>query len=341
MQIGMIGLGRMGANMVRRLLRGGHECVVYDANPANVKQLASEGAIGSNSMDDFVHKLKTPRTVWLMLPAAVVESTVKELTPRLQKDDVVIDGGNSYYIDDIRRSKELASSGIHYVDVGTSGGIWGLDRGYCMMIGGPKVAVRRLDPIFKTLAPGRGDAPRTPGRDNAPGTSEEGYLHCGPAGGGHFVKMVHNGIEYGLMAAYAEGLNILKHADAGQQTRTVDAETTPLRNPEHYQYDFNLADVAEVWRRGSVVASWLLDLTATALLEQPDLSRFSGQVSDSGEGRWTILAAIDEGTPAPVLTTSLYERFSSRGNGTFANKILSAMRYQFGGHIEKEKTAVA
>jgi len=341
MQIGMVGLGRMGANMVRRLLRGGHECVVYDANPGNVKQLASEGAVASSSMRDFVRKLETPRTVWLMLPAAVVESTLKELVPSLQRDDVVIDGGNSYYIDDIRRAKELESSGIHYMDVGTSGGIWGLDRGYCMMIGGPKAAVQRLDPIFQTLAPGRGDAPRTPGREKAEGTAEEGYLHCGPAGGGHFVKMVHNGIEYALMAAYAEGLNILKHANAGQQTRTADAETTPLRNPEHYEYDFNLADIAEVWRRGSVVASWLLDLTATALLEQPDLARFSGQVSDSGEGRWTILAAIDEGTPAPVLTTSLYERFSSRGNGSFANKLLSAMRYQFGGHVEKEKTAVA
>ena len=341
MQIGMIGLGRMGANMVRRLIRGGHQCVVYDANAASVKQLAGEGAVGATSLDEFVRKLKTPRAVWLMLPAAVVDSTLKELTPRLQKDDVVIDGGNSYYIDDIRRAKELDSSGIHYVDVGTSGGVWGLERGYCQMIGGPRIAVQRLDPVFKTLAPGRGDTPRTPGREQASGTSEEGYLHCGPVGAGHFVKMVHNGIEYGLMAAYAEGLNILKHANAGQQTRTVDAETTPLRNPEHYQYDFDLADVSEVWRRGSVVASWLLDLTATALLEQPELNRFSGQVSDSGEGRWTILAAIDEGTPAPVLTASLYERFSSRGNGSFADKLLSAMRYQFGGHIEKEHSAVA
>jgi 6-phosphogluconate dehydrogenase len=341
MQIGMIGLGRMGANMVRRLIRGGHQCVVYDANVASVKQLAGEGAVASNSLGDFVRKLKAPRAVWLMLPAAVVDSTLKELTPRLQKDDIVIDGGNSYYIDDIRRAKELEASGIHYVDVGTSGGVWGLERGYCQMIGGSSAAVQRLDAIFKTLAPGRGDTPRTPGRENASGTAEEGYLHCGPAGAGHFVKMVHNGIEYGLMAAYAEGLNILKHANAGTQSRTVDAETTPLRNPEHYQYDFNLADVAEVWRRGSVVASWLLDLTATALLEQPELNRFSGQVSDSGEGRWTILAAIDEGTPAPVLTASLYERFSSRGNASFANKLLSAMRYQFGGHIEKEHSAVA
>jgi 6-phosphogluconate dehydrogenase len=341
MQIAMVGLGRMGANMVRRLLRGGHECVVYDANPASVKQLASEGAVGASSMDDLVRKVKAPRAVWLMLPAAVVDSTLKELAPRLHKDDIVIDGGNSYYIDDIRRAKELESSGVQYVDVGTSGGVWGLERGYCMMIGGPKSAVQRLDPIFKTLAPGRGDEPRTPGREKMTGTAEDGYLHCGPSGGGHFVKMVHNGIEYGLMAAYAEGLDILKHANAGKQTRTVDAETTPLRNPEHYQYEFDLADVAEVWRRGSVVASWLLDLTATALLDEPDLARFSGQVSDSGEGRWTILAAIDEGAPAPVLTTSLYERFSSRGNGTFANKLLSAMRYQFGGHLEKEQSAVA
>ncbi|HKM48204.1 MAG TPA: decarboxylating 6-phosphogluconate dehydrogenase [Terriglobales bacterium] len=337
MQIGMIGLGRMGANMVRRLVRGGHECVVFDRNVGNVKQLAGEGAVGASSPDDFIRKLKAPRAVWLMLPAAVVDGTLKELAPRLQKDDIVIDGGNSYYIDDIRRSKELEPAGVHYVDVGTSGGVWGLERGYCMMIGGPRAAVQRLDPIFKTLAPGRGDVPRTAGREKATGTSEDGYLHCGPAGGGHFVKMVHNGIEYGLMAAYAEGLDILKHANAGKQTRTVDAETTPLRNPEHYQYDFNLPDIAEVWRRGSVVASWLLDLTASALIEQPDLGKFSGQVSDSGEGRWTILAAIDEGTPCPVLTTSLYERFSSRGNGTFANKLLSAMRFQFGGHLEKEK----
>ena len=345
MQIGMIGLGRMGANMVRRLLRGGHECVVFDANVGNVKQLAGEGAVGATSLDDFIRKLKTPRAVWLMLPAAVVDGTLKELSSRLQKDDIVIDGGNSYYIDDIRRAKELEPAGVNYVDVGTSGGVWGLERGYCMMIGGPKAAVQRLDPIFKTLAPGPGDIPRTPGREKATSTAEDGYLHCGPVGGGHFVKMVHNGIEYGLMAAYAEGLDILKHANAGKQTRTVDAETTPLREPEHYQYDFNLPDVAEVWRRGSVVASWLLDLTAAALIDQPDLGKFSGHVSDSGEGRWTILAAIDEGTPCPVLTTSLYERFSSRGSGTFANKLLSAMRFQFGGHVEKEqendKSAVA
>ncbi|MBZ5628191.1 MAG: decarboxylating 6-phosphogluconate dehydrogenase [Acidobacteriia bacterium] len=337
MQIGMIGLGRMGANMVRRLLRGGHECVVFDANVGNVKQLASEGAVGATSLDDLARKLNTPRAVWLMLPVAVVDGTLQELVPRLRKDDIVIDGGNSYYIDDIRRAQELGPAGIHYLDVGTSGGVWGLERGYCMMIGGPRTAVQRLDPIFKTLAPGRGDLPRTAGREKATGTAEEGYLHCGPAGGGHFVKMVHNGIEYGLMAAYAEGLNILKHANSGKQTRAVDAETTPLRNPEHYQYDFNLPDVAEVWRRGSVVASWLLDLTATALLDQPDLGEFSGQVSDSGEGRWTIQAAIEEGTPAPVLTASLYERFSSRGNGTFANKLLSAMRFQFGGHLEKDR----
>ncbi|MGZ4836720.1 MAG: phosphogluconate dehydrogenase (NAD(+)-dependent, decarboxylating) [Terriglobales bacterium] len=343
MQIGMIGLGRMGANMVRRLLRNGHECVVFDANAGNVKQLAGEGAVGATSLDDFVRKLKAPRAVWLMLPAAVVDSTLKELASRLHKDDIVIDGGNSYYIDDIRRSKELEPAGIQYVDVGTSGGVWGLERGYCQMIGGPKSAVQRLDPIFKTLAPGRGGVDRTAGREKASGTAEDGYLHCGPVGAGHFVKMVHNGIEYGLMAAYAEGLNILKHANAGKQSRTVDAETTPLRNPEHYQYDFNLPDITEVWRRGSVVASWLLDLTATALLEQPDLAKFSGAVSDSGEGRWTILAAIDEGTPAPVLSAALYDRFSSRGNGTFADKLLSAMRFQFGGHLEKEKdhTAVA
>jgi len=342
MQIGIIGLGRMGANMVRRLVRGGHECVVFDANLGNVKQLAGEGAVGAGSLDEFIHKLKKARrAVWLMLPAAVVDGTLKQLAPMLEEDDIVIDGGNSYYIDDIRRAKELARAGVHYVDVGTSGGVWGLERGYCMMIGGDQAAIERLDPIFKTLAPGRGEVPRTAGREKATGSSEDGYLHCGPVGAGHFVKMVHNGIEYGLMAAYAEGLDILKHANAGKLTRTVDAETTPLRNPEHYQYDFNLPDIAEVWRRGSVVASWLLDLTASALIEEPDLGKFSGQVSDSGEGRWTIAAAIDEGTPAPVLTASLYERFSSRGNGTFANKLLSAMRFQFGGHLEKEKDQTA
>jgi 6-phosphogluconate dehydrogenase len=339
MQIGMIGLGRMGANMVRRLLQGGHDCVVFDVNPANVKQLAKQGATGADSLDDFVGKLRVPRAVWLMVPAAVVDSTLKDLVPRLQSDDTVIDGGNSYYIDDIRRAKELEASGIHYLDVGTSGGVWGLERGYCQMIGGPRAAAQRLDPIFKTLAPGRGDVPRTSGREKAAGTAEEGYLHCGPAGAGHFVKMVHNGIEYGLMAAYAEGLNILKHANAGKQARTADAETSPLRDPEHYQYDFDLADIAEVWRRGSVVASWLLDLTAIALFEQPDLANFSGRVSDSGEGRWTITAAIDESTPAPVLSAALYQRFSSRGNDDFAAKLLSAMRYQFGGHAEKATAA--
>jgi 6-phosphogluconate dehydrogenase len=336
MQLGMIGLGRMGSNMVRRLMRGGHECVVFDMNPASVKQMAGEGATAATSLDDLARKLKKPRAVWLMVPAAVVDSTLQELAPRLEPGDVIMDGGNSYYIDDIRRARELREKKISYVDVGTSGGVWGLERGYCQMIGGDRDVVQRLDPIFKTLAPGRGNLPRTPGREKASGTAEEGYLHCGPNGAGHFVKMVHNGIEYGLMAAYAEGINILKHANVGKRGRTVDAETTPLREPEHYQYDFNLADVAEVWRRGSVVASWLLDLTAIALLEQPDLSGFSGRVSDSGEGRWTILAAIDESAPAPVLSTALYERFSSRGEGDFAAKLLSAMRYQFGGHVERK-----
>jgi 6-phosphogluconate dehydrogenase len=334
MQLGMIGLGRMGSNMVRRLMRGGHECVAFDRNPASVKQMAGEGATGASSLDDMVRKLKKPRAIWLMVPAAVVDSTLQELAPRLEAGDAIIDGGNSYYIDDIRRAKELRQKKLSYVDVGTSGGIWGLERGYCQMIGGDRDVVQRLDPIFKTLAPGRGNAPRTPGREKAPGTAEEGYLHCGPNGAGHFVKMVHNGIEYGLMAAYAEGFNILRHANVGKRARTVDAETTPLRDPEHYQYDLNLADVAEVWRRGSVVASWLLDLTAIALLEQPDLAGFSGHVSDSGEGRWTILAAIDGSAPAPVLSTALYERFTSRGEGGFAAKLLSAMRYQFGGHVE-------
>jgi len=336
MQLGMIGLGRMGANMVRRLMKNGHQCVVYDRSADAVKGLAGEGAAGASSLADFVSKLKTPRAIWLMVPAAVVDATVKDLTPHLQKDDVVIDGGNSYYIDDIRRQTELRPPGIHYVDVGTSGGVWGLERGYCMMIGGDRDAVARLDPIFKTLAPGRGEIERTPGREKVAGTAEDGYLHCGPTGAGHFVKMVHNGIEYGIMAAYAEGLNILKNANVGKQTRTVDAETTPLRRPEHYQYDLNLPDVAEVWRRGSVIASWLLDLTAIALLKSPDLSNFSGQVSDSGEGRWTIQAAIDEGVPASVLTASLFERFESRGEADFANKLLSAMRFEFGGHVEKK-----
>jgi 6-phosphogluconate dehydrogenase len=336
MQLGMIGLGRMGANMVRRLQTAGHKCVVYDRSADSVKQLSAEGATGSSSIDDFLGKLQKPRAIWLMVPAAVVDATIIELAAKLAKDDILIDGGNSYYIDDIRRAKELLPRGIHYVDVGTSGGVWGLERGYCQMIGGENAIVQHLDPIFKTLAPGRGNVDRTPGRENARGTAEEGYLHCGPVGAGHFVKMVHNGIEYGLMAAYAEGLNILKHANAGKSHREVDAETTPLRNPDHYQYDFNLADVAEVWRRGSVVASWLLDLTAISLLEQPNLERFSGRVSDSGEGRWTILAAIESTTPAPVLTASLFERFSSRGEDDFACKVLSAMRFQFGGHVEKK-----
>jgi 6-phosphogluconate dehydrogenase len=337
MQLGMVGLGRMGANMVRRLLKGGHECVVFDRDPANVKRLAGEGATGAATLDDFVAKLKPPRAAWLMVPAAAVEATLSDLAGRLQKGDTVIDGGNSYYIDDIRRARELTVRGLHYLDVGTSGGVWGLERGYCQMIGGEADVVRRLDPIFKTLAPGRGGIERTPGREKVGGTAEEGYLHCGPAGAGHFVKMVHNGIEYGLMAAYAEGLNILRHANAGRQGRAVDAETTPLRDPEHYQYELNLSDITEVWRRGSVVASWLLDLTALALLKQPDLGSFSGQVSDSGEGRWTILAAIEESAPAPVLSAALYQRFSSRGEDDFANKVLSAMRFEFGGHAERPR----
>ena len=335
MQLGMIGLGRMGANMVRRLMRNGHQCVVFDRSRDAVQGLVKEGATGAASLEEFVAKLTSPRTAWLMVPAAVVDNALSDLAPRLQSDDVIIDGGNSYYIDDIRRAKELASRGVHYVDVGTSGGVWGLERGYCLMIGGPDKAVRRLDPIFKTLAPGRGEIPRTQGRDKVAGTAEDGYLHCGPNGAGHFVKMVHNGIEYGLMAAYAEGLNILKHANVGKHGRTIDAETTPLRNPENYQYDFNLSDVTEVWRRGSVVASWLLDLTASALLKQPELAAFSGRVSDSGEGRWTITAAIDEGAPAPVLSAALYERFTSRGEDDFATKVLSAMRFEFGGHVER------
>jgi len=335
MQLGMIGLGRMGANMVRRLMRSGHQCVVFDRSQDAVKGLAGEGATGASALDDFVAKLKAPRAIWLMVPAAVVDNTLHDLASHLQKDDVIIDGGNSYYIDDIRRAHELSAKGIHYVDVGTSGGVWGLERGYCQMIGGETEVVKRLDPIFKTLAPGIGNIPRTSGREKASGTAEEGYLHCGPPGAGHFVKMVHNGIEYGLMAAYAEGLNILRHANVGKQTHEVDAETTPLRNPEHYQYDFNLPDIAEVWRRGSVVASWLLDLTASALFKQPDLKNFSGRVSDSGEGRWTITAAIDEGCPAPVLSEALYQRFTSRGEGDFAQKILSALRFEFGGHVEK------
>jgi 6-phosphogluconate dehydrogenase len=336
MQLGMIGLGRMGANMVRRLMKAGHACVAFDRSADAVRGLAGEGAAGAASLDEFAAKLSRPRTVWLMVPAGAVDATLHDLVPRLEKDDVVIDGGNSYYIDDLRRAKELSARGVHYVDVGVSGGVWGLERGYCMMIGGEKDVVARLDPIFRALAPGRGDIPRTPGMEKKGGTAEEGYLHCGPSGGGHFVKMVHNGIEYGLMAAYAEGLNILKHANVGKAGRAVDAETSPLRYPDHYQYDFPLADVAEVWRRGSVIASWLLDLTAIALAKSPGLEKFSGRVSDSGEGRWTLAAAIDEGAPAPVLSASLFERFTSRGEDDFACKLLSAMRFEFGGHVEKK-----
>jgi 6-phosphogluconate dehydrogenase len=335
MQLGMIGLGRMGANMVRRLLKGGHHCVVFDRAPKAVNELVQEKAVGASSLADFVKKLEKPRAVWLMVPAAVVDQTITDLLPYLEAGDILIDGGNSYYVDDIRRAKELAPKRIHYVDVGTSGGVWGLERGYCMMIGGEEAVVKRLDPIFARLAPGLGDIARTPGREKAGGTAEQGYLHCGPNGAGHFVKMVHNGIEYGIMAAYAEGIGVLRAANIGKQKHAIDAETTPLRDPEHYQYDLHLPDIAEVWRRGSVIASWLLDLTAAALLEDPDLKKFAGRVSDSGEGRWTIKAAIDEAVPAPVLTTALYERFSSRGEADFANKLLSAMRYEFGGHLEK------
>ena len=335
MQIGMIGLGRMGANMVRRLLKGGHQCVVFNRSPKAVQELVEEKAVGSSSLADFVKKLTKPRAAWLMVPAAVVDKTIADLLPNLERDDILIDGGNSYYVDDIRRAKELAPKGIHYVDVGTSGGVWGLERGYCMMIGGEDAVVKHLDPIFARLAPGIGDIPRTPGRENAGGTAEQGYLHCGPNGAGHFVKMVHNGIEYGVMAAYAEGLSVLRAANVGKQKHEVDAETTPLRDPEHYQYDLKLPDIAEVWRRGSVIASWLLDLTAAALIEDPALSKFAGRVSDSGEGRWTIKAAIDEAVPAHVLSAALYERFSSRGEADFADKLLSAMRYEFGGHLEK------
>ncbi|MGB8331993.1 MAG: decarboxylating 6-phosphogluconate dehydrogenase [Polyangiales bacterium] len=335
MQLGMIGLGRMGANMVRRLLKGGHECVAYDVSMKAVAELAGDKAVGAASPAELAKKLTRPRAVWLMVPAGVVDETIADLVPHLERGDIVIDGGNSYYIDDIRRAKELGPKGIHYVDVGTSGGVWGLERGYCMMIGGETDPVQRLDPIFATLAPGRGEIPRTPGRETASGTSEKGYLHCGPSGAGHFVKMVHNGIEYGVMAAYAEGMAILKAANVGKQTGTVDAETTPLRDPEHYQYDLDLPDIAELWRRGSVIASWLLDLSASALLRDPALSSFAGRVSDSGEGRWTIKAAIDESVPAYVLSSALYERFSSRGDADFADKLLSAMRHEFGGHLEK------
>jgi 6-phosphogluconate dehydrogenase len=337
MQIGMIGLGRMGANMVRRLLRGGHQCVVFDVSPKAVAELAGEGATGASSLDDFVAKLTKPRVSWMMVPAAVVEQTVNDLASRFESGDIVVDGGNSYYIDDIRRADALKAKGLHYVDSGTSGGVWGLERGFCQMIGGEPAVVKHLDPIFASLAPSMDSAPRTPGREKvAASSAEHGYLHCGPNGAGHFVKMVHNGIEYGLMAAYAEGLNILRHANVGKEQHATDAETTPLRHPEIYQYDFNLADIAEVWRRGSVVASWLLDLTAGALVGDPELKSFAGRVSDSGEGRWTVDAAIDEGVPANVLSAALFARFSSRGQADFADKVLSAMRFGFGGHLEKK-----
>ena len=336
MQIGMIGLGRMGANMVRRLLRAGHEAVVFDRSPTAVAELAAEKAAGSASLAELVKALARPRTIWMMVPAAAVDGTIADLVPLLARGDVLVDGGNSHYVDDIRRAKDLAPLGIHYVDVGTSGGVWGLERGYCQMIGGEPEVVKHLDPIFASLAPGAGDAPRTPGRSGPPSPAERGYLHCGPSGGGHFVKMVHNGIEYGLMAAYAEGLNVLHGAGIGRHAQDADAETTPLRDPENYQYDFALADVAEVWRRGSVIGSWLLDLTAGALAKDPSLAGYAGRVSDSGEGRWTIKASIDEGVPTPVLTAALHERFSSRGNAGYADKVLSAMRQAFGGHDEKK-----
>jgi 6-phosphogluconate dehydrogenase len=335
MQLGMIGLGRMGANMALRLLAGNHQCVVFDTSPKAVEELTRAKAVGASSIADLVKKLETPRAVWLMVPAAVVDTSIKDVLPYLTPGDILIDGGNSYYVDDIRRARELAAKGIHYVDVGTSGGVWGRERGYCLMIGGEPAVIEHLDPIFATLAPGAGDIARTPGREAIGGTAERGYLHCGPNGGGHFVKMVHNGIEYGIMAAYAEGLGILRSANIGKRGHAVDAETTPLRDPEHYQYDFDLPDIAEVWRRGSVVASWLLDLSASALIKDPALKGFQGRVSDSGEGRWTIRAAIDEAVPVPVLSSALYERFSSRGEADFADKMLSAMRYEFGGHLEK------
>jgi len=335
MQLGMIGIGRMGANMVHRLLAGGHQCVVYGRSPKAVEELTRANAVGATSVADLVKKLETPRAIWLMVPAAVVDSIIGDLLPHVTPGDIIIDGGNSYYVDDIRRARELAPKGLHYVDIGTSGGVWGRERGYCLMIGGEPAVVKRLDPILAQLAPGAGNLPRTPGRETRDGTAERGYLHCGPNGAGHFVKMVHNGIEYGIMAAYAEGLGILRSANIGKRGHAVDAETTPLRDPEHYQYDFNLPDIAEVWRRGSVVASWLLDLSAAALIKDPKLEGFQGRVSDSGEGRWTIKAAIDEAVPAPVLSSALYARFSSRGEADFADKLLSAMRYEFGGHREK------
>jgi 6-phosphogluconate dehydrogenase len=335
MQLGMIGLGRMGSNMVRRLLKGGHQLVVFDVSPKAVNELVAERATGSTSFQDVVAKLKQPRSIWLMVPAGVVEQTIAELVPHLAPEDILIDGGNSYYVDDIRRAKDLAEKRIHYVDVGTSGGVWGLERGYCMMIGGEAEVAKHLDPIFRTLAPGLGVIPRTPGRENLDGTAEQGYLHCGPNGAGHFVKMVHNGIEYGLMAAYAEGLGVLRAANVGKQKQATDAETTPLRAPELYQFDLNLREIAEVWRRGSVIASWLLDLTAASLVGDPSLSQFAGRVSDSGEGRWTIKAAIDEAVPVPVLSTALYSRFASRGEADYQDKLLSAMRFGFGGHLEK------
>jgi 6-phosphogluconate dehydrogenase len=336
MQLGMIGLGRMGANLVRRLMADGHRCVVYDVNASAVDELAKQGAVGGDSLKDFVADLEKPRAIWIMVPAGVVQATLDDLVPLLDADDVVIDGGNSYYRDDITRSKELAEKGIHYVDCGTSGGVFGLERGYCLMIGGEQTAVQRLDSLFKTIAPGRSAAEPTPGRTRTDGTAPDGYLHCGPSGAGHYVKMVHNGIEYGMMAAIAEGLSIIKHADAGKLTAEVNAETTPLRDPEAYQYEIDVSEVAEVWRRGSVVGSWLLDLTADALARSPDLDEFSGRVSDSGEGRWTVIAGIDLGVPAAVITAALLERFESRGNGQFADKILSAMRSEFGGHAEQK-----
>ena len=336
MQLGMVGLGRMGANLVRRLMRDGHRCVVYDVNPDAVATLEAEGATGASSLEDFVAKLDTPRAMWLMLPAAIVDPTLEKLIPYLEPDDVVIDGGNSYYRDDITRAHHLAEKKIHYVDVGTSGGVWGLERGYCLMIGGEDKVVSRLDPIFKTIAPGIGDVEPTPGRTRTDGTAQEGYLHCGPNGAGHFVKMVHNGIEYGMMAAIGEGLSVIKHANVGKQTHAVDAETTPLRDAWAYQYDIDVAEVAEVWRRGSVVSSWLVDLTASALARSPELAEFSGRVSDSGEGRWTVHAAVDEGVPASVITTALYQRFESRDLGDFTDRVLSAMRSEFGGHAEKK-----